>query len=255
MLDQITPIIATYNEAPNIERVLSALSWADEVLVIDSFSDDATLELCAKFNNVRVIQNKYTGPTDQSNFGLAQDIQTEWVLSMDADYVLTPALQNEMAKLAPTNSAVQGFEIGFEYLINGRALRGSLYPPRTCLYRRKSAYYRQDGHTQRVVIEGLVLALENKIQHDDRKPYSRWLASQRKYASQEAQKLTGARWQTLSWPDRLRYLGIAPLAVIPYTLLIKGLVFSGLAGLEYTWQRVIAEVYLQRARVKLKFKQ
>ena len=252
MLDQITPIIATYNEAPNIERTLAALSWAKEVLVIDSFSDDDTLELCAKFDNVRVIQNEYSGPTKQSNFGLAQDIQTQWVMSMDADYIVTPALQTEMANLDP-NDDVKGFEIGFEYLINGRPLKGSLYPPRTALYRRESAHYQRDGHTQRVVIDGLVLSLQQKMQHDDRKPYSRWLASQRKYASQEAQKLAGVKWQTLSWPDRLRYWGVAPLAVIPYTLIIKGLALSGYAGLEYTWQRVVAEVYLQLARVNLKF--
>lgn len=251
MLDQITPIIATYNEAPNIERTLSALTWAREVLVIDSFSDDETLNICAKFDNVRVIQNAYTGPTEQSNFGLAQDIQSEWVLSMDADYVVTPELQTEIATLTP-NSDLQGFEISFEYLINGRPLKGSLYPPRTALYRRKSAHYQRDGHTQRVVIDGLVVALQQKMQHDDRKPYLRWLASQRKYAAQEAQKLAGAKWQSLSWPDRLRYWGVAPLAVIPYTLIVKGLALSGYAGLEYTWQRVVAELYLQRARLNLK---
>ncbi len=252
MLNQITPIIATYNEAPNIERTLAALTWANEVLVIDSFSNDETLEHCAKFDNVRVIQNEYLGPTEQSNFALQQDIQTPWVLSMDADYVVTPALQAEIATLDP-NDDVQGFEISFEYLVNGRPLKGSLYPPRTALYRHGSAHYQRDGHTQRVVIDGLVLALTQKMQHDDRKSYSRWLASQRKYAAQEARKLASVKWRNLSWPDRLRYCGIAPLAVIPYTLVFKGLAFNGYAGLEYTWQRVVAEVYLQLARLKMKF--
>lgn len=254
MLDDITPIIATYNEAPNIERTLNALVWANEVLVIDSFSTDNTLKICARFNNVRVLQNTYTGPTDQSNFGLEQSIQTEWVLSMDADYVVTPQLKSEIEALSP-NDDVRGFEIGFEYLINGRPLRGSLYPPRTSLYRHQSAHYQRDGHTQRVVIDGLVLTLEHSMQHDDRKPYSRWLASQRKYAAQEAEKLTGADWKTLSWPDRLRYWGLAPIAVIPYTLFAKGLIFSGYAGLEYTWQRIVAEAYLQLARLNIKFNQ
>lgn len=253
MLDQITPIIATFNEAPNIERVLNALSWAGEVLVIDSFSTDETLEICAQFSNVRVIQNEYGGPTEQSNFGLTQDIKTEWVMSMDADYIVTMNLQNEIEKLSPGDD-VRGFEIGFDYLIKGRALKGSLYPPRTALYRRDSAHYQRDGHTQRVVIDGLVLKLLQKMQHDDRKPYSRWLASQRKYASQEAHKLAGVNWQSLSWPDRLRYWGIAPIAIIPYTLIIKGVALSGYPGLEYTWQRLVAEAYLQLARINLKFR-
>lgn len=253
MLNQITPIIATFNEAPNIERVLMALTWAREVLVIDSFSNDETIDICAKFENVRVIQNEYAGPTEQSNFGLTQDIKTEWVMSMDADYIVTATLQSEIANLAPC-SDIRGFEIGFEYLINGRPLKGSLYPPRTSLYRRDSAHYQRDGHTQRVVIDGIVLKLQHRMQHDDRKPYARWLASQRKYASQEARKLADANWQSLSWPDRLRYCGMAPLLIIPYTLLIKGVALSGYPGLEYTWQRLVAEVYLQVARIKLKFR-
>lgn len=251
MLNNITPIISTFNEAPNIRRVLNALTWAPEILVIDSFSTDETLEICAEFDKVRVIQNAYNGPTDQSNFGLDQDIKTDWVMSMDADYVVTHELKDELAQLAPDES-VKGFEIGFRYLINGCVLRGSLYPPRTALYRHKFAHYRRDGHTQRVVIDGLVLSLKNKLHHDDRKPYSRWLASQRKYAAQEAVKLNGANWKNLSWPDRLRYCGLAPFAIIPYTLIFKGLALNGIAGLEYTWQRVVAEVYLQKARFDLK---
>ena len=253
MLDQITPIIATFNEAPNIARTLAALTWAKEVLVIDSYSDDDTIRLCSKFNNVRIIYNQYDGPTAQSNFGLAQDIQTPWVMSMDADYVVPIALKTEIAQLVP-NGDVQGFEISFEYLINGLPLKGSLYPPRIALYRHQSAHYIQDGHTQRVVINGLVQSLQNKMQHDDRKPYQRWLKSQRKYAYQEATKLAQTHWKNFSWADRLRYCGIAPLAIIPYTLFVKGLIFNGYRGLEYTWQRLVAECCLQSARLKLKLK-
>lgn len=254
MLKNITPIIHTFNEAANIERTLASVSWAQEILVIDSFSSDATLSICKQHNNVRVIQNHYQGPTKQSNFGLAQDIKTEWVLSMDADYVVSPELTEELSNLNP-NEDVNGFEISFQYLIRGKLLRGSLYPPRTALYRRNNTHYQQDGHTQRAVVDGLVLSLSNKIQHDDRKPYRRWLTSQKKYASQEAKKLAESSWKQFSWPDRLRYLGIAPLAIIPYTLLIKGLYKSGLVGLEYTGQRVVAELYLQAARMKLKISQ
>ena len=120
MLDNITPIISTYNEAPNIERVLNRLRWATEVLVIDSFSTDQTLAICQSFDNVRVIQNAYSGPTDQSNFGLAQNIKTDWVLSMDADYVLTPELETELAELPRTTpkDSVKAYEISFEYPVS-----------------------------------------------------------------------------------------------------------------------------------------
>lgn len=250
MHKQITPIILTYNEQANIRRTLSALQWAPEVLVVDSYSTDRTIQICGEFNNVRVVKNRFVNFAKQSNFALAQDIKTEWVLSMDADYIVTPQLCTELDRL-PQNNAIQGYEINFEYLIRGKPLRGSLYPARTSLYRKVAGHYRQDGHTQRVVINGLVSKLENKLQHDDRKPYSRWLSSQKKYAIQEAAKLSSAAWRHVSWPDRLRYLGLAPLAIVPYTLLIKGLVFNGMPGLEYTGQRLVAEVLLQAARCNL----
>jgi Glycosyltransferases involved in cell wall biogenesis len=249
MLDDITPIVLTYNEQANIQRTLSALRWAKRVLIIDSFSSDETLQLCESFENVHVVQNEFINFAQQCNFALSQDINTEWVLSMDADYVVTPELQNEFSKLVPTDNT-NGYKISFEYLINGQALRGSLYPARTCLYRQKCAHYKQDGHAHRVNISGKVLPLNAKLQHDDRKPYSRWLSSQKKYAQQEIQKLTASSWHDLSWPDRLRRLGIAPFVVLPYTLFIKGLILNGSTGFEYSRQRFIAELELQKARFK-----
>lgn len=249
MLSDITPIILTFNEQDNIERTLSALSWAKDVVVIDSFSTDSTLTICSKFENVRVIQNKFENFAQQCNFALSQTFQTQWVLSMDADYVVTPELANSFSTLTPEQTT-NGYEIGFEYLINGQALRGSLYPPRVSLYRKAQAHYHQDGHAHRVQVAGNVLSLKEKFQHDDRKPYERWLASQKKYAAQEAEKLSASTWKQLSWPDRMRFLAIAPIIMLPYTLFIKGLVLNGLPGIEYARQRLIAEIELQKARFK-----
>ncbi|MEM7359218.1 MAG: glycosyltransferase family 2 protein [Pseudomonadota bacterium] len=249
MLTQITPIIICFNEQENIARSLQALSWAREVLVVDSFSTDDTIHICAQFPNVRLIQHVFTSFADQCNFALTQDIESEWVLSMDADYVVTKALLQELAVLDPP-ATTKAYRIGFDYLVNGKKLRGSLYPPRTALYRKANASYQQDGHAHRVVIDGSVDSLQSRMEHDDRKPWSRWLASQRNYAAKEAEKLSQAAWSSLSLADKLRKLGIAPLIVVPYTLLLKGLILDGKAGLEYCKQRLIAEVYLQRARLK-----
>ena len=59
MLDQITPLILTYNEAPNISRTLDSLRWASEVVVVDSFSTDETATIAASHPNVRVIQRAW----------------------------------------------------------------------------------------------------------------------------------------------------------------------------------------------------
>ncbi len=250
MLEHITPVILTYNEQANIERTLNALSWANEILVVDSFSTDQTLELCQQYKNVRIVQRQFDDPANQCNFALQQNIKTEWVMSMDADYVVTPELVDELKTLS-NSQTTQAYEVSFNYLINGQAVVGSLYPPRTVLYKKQHANYRQDGHTQRVTIDGSVEKLDGKIQHDDRKSFDRWLNSQKKYAKQEVTKLAEASWGQLSWPDRMRAIGIAPILIVPYSLIIKGSILSGWPGLVYTGQRFIAEVYLQLARLKL----
>lgn len=250
MLEQITPVILTYNEAPNIRRTLDAVRWAAEVLVIDSFSDDNTQEICASYANVRFIQRAFDSAAEQCNFALTQNIKTEWVLSMDADYVVSDELRNELHNLTPS-SITNGYQIHFEYLLSGKRLWGSLYPPRTSLYRKQFAHYEQDGHTQRVRVKGDVGELRAKMFHDDRKPYDRWLTSQKRYAKLEARKLANTSWSKLNLQNKLRASGLAPIVIVPYTLLGKKLILSGPAGLEYCRQRFVAEMTLQKARYKL----
>src|SRR6266699_2830500 len=100
MLDHITPLILTYNEAPNIRRTLEQLRWARDIVVVDSFSDDETLEIVSSFPQARVFQRQFDSFASQCNFGLRETgIDSEWVLSLDADYILTPELIKEMAAL------------------------------------------------------------------------------------------------------------------------------------------------------------
>src|SRR5688500_4685377 len=90
MLDEITPLILTYNEAANIDRTLERLAWARDIVVVDSFSDDETVEIASSFPQVRVIQRAFDGHRNQWEFGLRETgIKTSWVLALDADYVLT----------------------------------------------------------------------------------------------------------------------------------------------------------------------
>src|ERR1700730_17884251 len=100
MFDQITPLILTYNEAPNIGRTLEQLRWAHDIVVVGSFSDDETLEIVAEFPRVRVYQRKFDTHEQQWNFGLKETgIKTEWVLALDADYTLSDELIAELRSI------------------------------------------------------------------------------------------------------------------------------------------------------------
>jgi glycosyltransferase involved in cell wall biosynthesis len=239
----ITPLILTFNEAPNLRRTLERLTWAREIVVVDSFSTDETVAIARSFSQVRVVQRKFDTFAAQCNFGLEQ-IRTEWVLSLDADYVLTEPLSAEITALsAPCE--VAGYRASFTYCVYGRPLRASLYPPRTVLYRRATARYLDEGHGHRVVVDGAIRDLRGRILHDDRKLLSRWLAEQDRYMVREAETLLSTPLNQLTLADRLRRrIVFAPALVMFYTLFAKGLILDGWPGWFYVAQRVYAELLL-----------
>ena len=82
LLDEITVLILTYNEAPNIRRTLGRLRWAHRIVVVDSFSTDETVEIVNGFSNADLVQRRFDSFARQCNFGLEQ-IRSPWVLSLD----------------------------------------------------------------------------------------------------------------------------------------------------------------------------
>lgn len=245
MLDQITPLILTYNEAPNIGRTLERLRWASDIVVVDSFSDDDTVEIVKTFPQARVYQRAFDSHEQQWNFGLTETgISSDWVLALDADYVLTEGFSAELETL-PLETEINGYRARFIYCIHGRQISSGVYPPVTVLYRRARARYEQDGHTQRVFIDGRIADLKSTILHDDRKSLSCWLQAQSRYTKLEAHKLLSAAPGSLSWTDRIRrWRVIAPVAMLFYCLVIRGGVLDGWAGFYYAFQRSLAELML-----------
>ncbi len=242
-VEQVTPLILTFNEEDNLERTLAPLSWAREIVVVDSGSTDRTLEILARDSRIRVIHRSFDTFARQCNFGLRQ-IRTCWVLSLDADYELSAELVRELHGL-DLSVAVSGYRAKFVYRVFGRPLRATLYPPRTVLYLVEKAEYRDEGHGHRVRVNGMICDLPGCIYHDDRKPIDRWFRSQIGYARREADHLLSADPAELGRIDRLRlHAWIAPLIMPLYMLLARGCILDGRAGLYYAFQRTVAELML-----------
>jgi glycosyltransferase involved in cell wall biosynthesis len=253
MIEDITPIIITYNEDPNIARTLDCLTWAQRIVVIDSGSTDETLKIVRSYQRAEVIHRPFDDFASQCNFGIAQ-VTTPWVLSLDADYELSEELVTELHRLHP-DAAIGGYQSRFVYRIYGRALRGTLYPPRTVLYRKEKAFYRKEGHGHRVTVAGKVVPLTGVIFHDDRKSLARWFASQRRYSHEEAEHLLASDRRTLGRADRLRLAAWpAPIAVFVYTLILKGCLLDGWAGWYYALQRLLFETLLALDLIDLRLR-
>jgi glycosyltransferase involved in cell wall biosynthesis len=240
MIDDVTPLIITYNEADNIARTLDRLSWARRIVIVDSGSTDETLAIARRYPGVDVVHRPFDDFANQCNFGISQ-VRTGWVLSLDADYELSDALVDELHELRP-EPTTSGYKVRFVYCIFGQPLRGTLYPARAVLYRKDRAHYRNEGHGHRVVLPGVVEPLANVIFHDDRKPFDRWVESQRRYARLEAAHLLMSDNKSLGWSDRIRRAAWpAPLGVLFYTLILKRCLLDGWAGWYYALQRLAAE--------------
>lgn len=251
--DQVTPVVLTFNEAPNIARSLESLKWAERVVVLDSHSNDETQGLAKAFPNVAFHQRAFDTHTAQWNHALSL-AGTEWVLSLDADYILPAQFLEELNELNPPPNT-SGFAAPFRYCIHGRPLRAALYPPRIVLYRRSQCEYVQDGHTQLLRVKGETASLRTAIDHDDRKSIGRWLWAQDKYAQLEVKKLVATPRNLLRVQDRLRLWIIpAPFVVLFYTLIIKRTLFDGWPGWLYACQRVVAELILSMHLVEEKLK-
>ena len=105
--------------------------------------------------------------------------------------------------------------------------------------------YRTSGHGHRAEVSGEIAQLSGIIFHDDRKPLKRWLASQQRYASVEAEYLLAADRKALCGADRVRLAAWpAPIAAFIYTLIFKGCFLDGWRGWYYAFQRLFAETLI-----------
>jgi glycosyltransferase involved in cell wall biosynthesis len=243
ILESITPLIITYNEDPNIDRVLKKLDWAKKIVVIDSYSTDKTLDILQSYFQVTIFQRSFDTFANQCNYGL-EKITSEWVLSLDADYIVTDELIVEIESL-PEESLADGYFAKFQYCIFGKPIHGTLLPPREVLFRKEKAFYVDDGHAHRVNVKGKSNMLSAYILHDDRKPLTRWLSAQDRYMIIEAKKLLETPTRELSWGDRIRQQKIlAPFIIFFYCLILKGGILDGWVGWYYAFQRMLAEIIL-----------
>src|ERR1051326_8825952 len=94
MRPRISALVATYNCESSVRETLESLQWADEILVVDSYSTDGTLDICRHYG-ARIIQHEYINSALQKNWALPH-CRFEWVLQMDSDEILGPGLHEEI---------------------------------------------------------------------------------------------------------------------------------------------------------------
>jgi glycosyltransferase involved in cell wall biosynthesis len=161
----VTATVITFNEAANIQAALESVSWADEIIVVDSESTDDTVAIARKFTD-RVLVRPWPGYIAQKNFAAAQ-ASHDWIFSLDADERVTPALAAEITERLSTATAASGYRVPRVTFHLGRWLRSTDWYPdyQLRLYDRRRARWTGKYVHESVKADGTVADLRNELQH------------------------------------------------------------------------------------------
>lgn len=205
----LTVIYTTYNEIDIIERSLTGvLGWADEIMVVDSFSTDGTAELLRDHPKVTLHQRAYTGPSDQKNWAIER-ARYEWVLLLDADEIVTSELRIEIEEMLDhPQDLVDAYWIGRDNYFMGRLIRhGDWAGDRVVrFFHRDRARYDSKQVHEEIELRGLrVGRLRGRLRHYTFKSLDHFLDKTRRYA----------RWSAEDHAERTPRVGFYHLYVKP----------------------------------------
>ena len=186
----LTAIILTFNEERHLARCIASVKdLASEIVVVDCFSTDATLEI-ARAHGARVVQQAWVNHATQFNWALTQlDADTDWVLRIDADELLTPALLAEMqARLPSIGPEIDGVYCGRRMTFQGRLIRhGGVFPVRVLrLFRYGRGQCENRWMDEHIKVAGPTVDLQGEIIDDNLQSLTWWTAKHNSYASREA---------------------------------------------------------------------
>lgn len=162
----ISAVVITCNEERNIRRCLESLAWTREIVVVDSGSTDATVEIAREYTG-RVISHPFEGYVGQKNFALDQ-ASGEWILSVDADEVVTPELLARIRAVWPKErERFDGFTVNRLSRFSGKWIRHcGWYPDRKLrLFRRSKGRWEGDDVHEKVRLDGPVMDLDADLLH------------------------------------------------------------------------------------------
>ncbi len=183
---KITAIIPTLNEEIHIEDAIKSVSFADEIIVIDSFSNDDTIAL-AKKQDVTIIQRVFDDYSTQKNFAIAK-AKHEWIYILDADERVTPALREEILDCLKDPSDFVGFHIHRTFYFAGKKINysGFQHDKVIRLFRKDKCKYNGKIVHERIEAEGKVGFLKNKIEHYTYRSYDHFITKLNRYAALKA---------------------------------------------------------------------
>ncbi|WP_299429674.1 glycosyltransferase family 2 protein [uncultured Maribacter sp.] len=172
--NKISALIITYNEMGYIEKCIESIAFADEIIVVDSYSTDGTYEFLVEHPKVKVIQHPFSNFTAQKAFTLKQ-AANDWVLFLDADEVVSKKLKTEITTTVNSNNTKEAYWFYRKFMFQNKALNYSGWQTdkNYRLFRKSKATFCNKRIVHETLnIDGATGKLKNKLDHYCYKNYS-----------------------------------------------------------------------------------
>ena len=220
----ISVLILTLNEEANIAACLDSVAWADDVLVLDSGSEDRTVAM-AKARGARVVHRPFDSFAGQRNYGLQEGgLQNDWVLHLDADERVTPALYKELVSVTGSPQ-YDAYRVPSKLIFRGQWLKhAGMYPTYQIRFGHRNALsFVQVGHGQRGQLPARRIGTLNEplLHYAFSKGIADWFARHNRYSTDEAQHALQQQEGAIDWKGLVRGMPSAsgapkgPLVQIP----------------------------------------
>lgn len=216
-MKKLTAIIPTGNEEHNIVEVLQSVQFADEIIVVDSFSKDRTVELAQPLCN-KVLQREYENSASQKNWTIPQ-AEHEWILLVDADERVTPELEQEIKQILSAEPKEVAYWIKRKNHFMGRPVNYSGWQNDKVirLFRKSKCRY-EDKHVHaEVLADGEVGILKNTLHHNTYVDFDSYVAKINRYAW----------WQAKDYDKKVSKIGFLHLVIKPFLRFCKHFVMQG----------------------------
>lgn len=243
----VSILIIAYNEEKNLPACLNALTWCNDIVLVDSGSTDQTVELAARAG-VRILRRQFDDFASQRNYGLEHgNFKHDWVLHLDADEVLTPDFILALYELVP-EAGVAAFRVPSKLILFGQWLKNSgMYPTyQVRLGLKDQLRFAQVGHGQREMLPESSIGIFSQpyLHYSFSGGMTKWLERHIRYAKDEAKLILDVRRGQSPSANTRRHrlknlssqvpLWLRPCARFVYVYFVRRGFLDGRSGLMYS---------------------
>lgn len=210
-MEKISAIIPTGNEEHNIVDAIKSVDFADEIIIVDSFSNDKTLELATPLVHT-ILQRKYVNSASQKNWVIPK-AKHKWIFLLDADERVTKKLKKEITDILKSKSKLSGFWISRQNYFMGKKVRFSGWRGDKVirLFKRDECKYENKHVHSEIISNGKIGRLKQKIIHNTYISKEKYLKKLNQYA----------KWQAKDYKNKVKRISIYHTNIKPVFRFIK----------------------------------